>query len=99
MRFALVELAHADLLGEFATREEGVEALTGMVAEDPSAAFRVGLLEHDESGEPVGSPVTVSLAEQPWAAVEAALGARLLHARGMPDPEAAARLTLMSVLR
>ncbi len=61
MRYALVDLSHADLLGEYATLEEGQRAFEELVRDEPAAADEIGLLAHDDTGQPVGDPITVSL--------------------------------------
>lgn len=53
MRYALVDLTHADLLGEFTTLEEGERALADLVGEDPRAGEDVELVAHDDNGQPM----------------------------------------------
>jgi len=57
--FVLIELAHADLLGEFDSREEALAALRRVVEADPAAANECGVVELDKAGRRVGEPVTV----------------------------------------
>ncbi len=64
MRYALVDLSRADLLGEYATLEEGRRALEELVRDEPATADEIGLLAHDDDGQPVGDPITVSLARR-----------------------------------
>lgn len=64
MRYALIDLAHADLLGEYATLQQGRRALEDLVRDEPAAADEIGLLAHDDNGQPVGEPITISLARR-----------------------------------
>jgi hypothetical protein len=61
MRYALVDLTHADLLDEYPSLDEGQRALEELVRDEPGAGEHVGLVAHDDQGRPVGEPITISL--------------------------------------
>ncbi len=61
--FALLELAHADILRTFGSKEDAISALESVAATDPAAASELAILEFDEqTGRPIGDPIAVESA-------------------------------------
>lgn len=56
--YVLMELDHADVLGEFAHLDDAEEALDRVLQAEPGAAGDLGVVAFDDAGERVGDPIT-----------------------------------------
>lgn len=60
MTFAVIHTQNGDLIADFDSHDEAVDALREYVVEHPSVSDQVGLMEFDDGGRPVGEFVPAS---------------------------------------
>lgn len=60
MTYAIMHAQNGELIADFDSHDEAVEALREYVAEYPSVIDQVGLVEFDDSGHPAGEFVPAS---------------------------------------
>jgi hypothetical protein len=55
MTFAVIYVENGDLVADFDSEDEALEALRGYVADSPSISDRVGLMAFDDYGRPAST--------------------------------------------
>ena len=60
MTYAVIYAQNGELVADFDSQDEAVEALREYVADNPSAGDQVGLMEFDDYGQPASEFVPAS---------------------------------------